>query len=134
MFLRKPRIWTRQLCSSPILCLISSAPDGTRIVALALPGGGGSAARARASAACFAAWRAAQGAAPRRPSLRFGASGVLSAFPAADLAPLLEPFASAAFPFAGFLVAAISLRLIRWSVQRPRGRENECTKCTKCTK
>src|SRR5205823_2105324 len=49
------------------------------MVARALPGGGGSAARARASAACLAAWRAAQGAAPRRPSLRFGrAGGVLS--------------------------------------------------------
>src|SRR5512144_1508531 len=49
---------------------MSSAPIGTRMVARALPGGAGCAARARASAACLAAWRAAQGAAPRRPSLR----------------------------------------------------------------
>src|SRR5262245_22990083 len=46
------------------------------MVARALPGGGGSAARARASAACFAACRAAQGAAPRSPSLRLGNAGV----------------------------------------------------------
>src|SRR6476661_11002944 len=94
---------------------MSSAPWGTRIVARALPGKGGSAALARASAACLAAWRAAQGAAPRSPSFRFGASAaaLLSAFPAAGFAPFLEPFASAAFPFAGFFVAAISVRLIR---------------------
>jgi len=41
--------------------LMSSAPTGTRMVARALPGNGGSAARARASAACFAACRAAGG-------------------------------------------------------------------------
>src|SRR5262245_55900554 len=44
------------------------------MVARALPGGAGSAARARASAACLAAARAAQGAAPRRPSLRLAGS------------------------------------------------------------
>src|SRR5215510_10451951 len=71
-FLRYDRICKRALCSSPILALSSSAPVGTRMVARALPGGGGSAARARASAACLAAWRAAQGAAPRSPSLRLG--------------------------------------------------------------
>src|SRR5271154_7079250 len=52
------------------------------MVARALPGGAGSAARARASAACLAAWRAAQGAGPRRPSLRFAG------------APPLEPASS----------------------------------------
>src|SRR5690349_24322163 len=52
---------------------MASADAGVRIVARALPGSGGSAARARASAACFAAWRAAHGAAPRSPSFRFEA-------------------------------------------------------------
>ena len=49
--------------------------------------------------------------------MRFGASAAapFSAFPLAApaLAPFLEPFASAAFPFAGFFVAAISVRLIK---------------------
>src|SRR5687768_10697532 len=86
---------------------MSSAMRGVRIVARALPGSGGSAARARASAACFAACRAAHGAAPRRPSLRFGGSGDLSAFCVpADFAPFLELFDSV-FPFEGFLLAAI---------------------------
>src|SRR5580704_13619785 len=77
---------------------MSSAPVGTRIVARALPGRGGSAARARASAACLAAWRAAQGAAPRRPSLRLRGP---SSFPAAPPA-----FGWAAFaPAAGFIDA-----------------------------
>src|SRR5262249_48953584 len=81
-FFRYERIWRSALWSSPIFALSSSAPVGTRIVARALPGGGGSAARARASAACLAAWRAAQGAAPRRPSFRLGrapASGAATA-------------------------------------------------------
>src|SRR5688572_24452421 len=91
---------------------MSSAFAGVRIVARALPGSGGSAARARASAACFAAWRAAQGAAPRRPSLRFGGSGVLSALCAPRAPFFAELFASAALPFAAFLVVAISIALI----------------------
>src|SRR5580704_3468177 len=63
---------------------MSSAFSGVRMVARALPGSGGSAARARASAACFAACLAAHGAAPRRPSLRL--RGEPSSLPAAGFA------------------------------------------------
>src|SRR5579864_6319570 len=89
---------------------MSSAPVGLRIVARALPGSGGSAARARASAACLAAWRAAQGAAPRRPSFRL--SGDESSFPAPPLGG--AGFAGAAcfveaLVAAGFFVFAMSL-------------------------
>ena len=84
-------------------CLMSSASTGVRIVARALPGSGGSAARARASAACFAACRAAQGAAPRSPSLRLRPPA--SSLPAPALAcagfagapGFTEPFVTAAF-------------------------------------
>ena len=71
---------------------MSSASTGVRIVARALPGSGGSAARALASAACFAAWRAAHGAAPRSPSFRL--SGVPSSLPAAA-APAFAGLAAA---------------------------------------
>src|SRR5579864_812715 len=93
---------------------MSSAPTGTRMVARALPGSGGSAARALASAACFAAWRAAHGAAPRNPSLRLS-GGVLSLVPpplapgpAARPAP--EDFgASSALGLEPFFVLAMSV-------------------------
>src|SRR5688572_12003029 len=96
---------------------MSSAFAGVRIVARALPGSGGSAARARASAACFAAWRAAQGAAPRRPSFRFGGSGAAAACarPADDaFAPFFADLES--FPFAAFLLA-ITVALDKWVVR-----------------
>src|SRR5580693_7347155 len=85
---------------------MSSASTGVRIVALALPGSGGSAARARASAACFAACRAAHGAAPRSPSLRL--SGPESSLPAPALVG--AAFAGVeAFVDPAFFVFAISL-------------------------
>src|ERR1700677_3957534 len=88
---------------------MSSASTGVRIVARALPGSGGSAARARASAACLAAWRAAQGAAPRRPSLRLRLPA--SSLPAAAFGCAV--FAAAvgfvAFVAAAFFVFAISI-------------------------
>src|SRR5262245_40379240 len=102
---------------------MASAVAGVRIVARALPGSGGSAARARASAACFAACRAAHGAAPRRPSLRFGGSGFLSTFDPAVLAPFFaEALASTAFPFAGFLLVAISVAVIVFDKSRSLAR------------
>src|SRR5205823_804310 len=108
-----------------ILALISSAPEGTRMVTRALPGGAGSAARARASAACLAAWRAAQGAAPRRPSFRFeggvdfgsslmtGLPGLLSVASADDRLPLagLPPLGLGTFFFI-LLFAAEALCLV----------------------
>jgi len=102
------RSFSRQLWSSPICALISSTATGVRIVARALPGGGGSAARLRASAACLAAWRAAHGAAPRRPSARFGRSS--SAAASLDFLPFLPSEAPAGFAaandcFVGFSVA-----------------------------
>src|SRR4051794_13381807 len=96
------------------------------MVARALPGGAGCAARARASAACLAAWRAAQGAAPRRPSLRLrggldeagprpssrmtGSVGAVTDASAADMPrvvlPLLSlPLAFALRPFGAAFVA-----------------------------
>jgi hypothetical protein len=45
--------------------------------------------------------------------LRFGGSGVLSAFADADFAPFLPDALLSAFPFEGFLLAAISVALIR---------------------
>src|SRR5271170_7364591 len=91
--------------------LMSSASTGVRIVARALPGRGGSAARARASAACLAACRAAQGAAPRRPSLRLPPAA--SSFPETLLGGAVfaaaDGFTAAAFVAATFLVLAISL-------------------------
>src|SRR5262249_47520699 len=64
-FFRRPLIWTSALWRSPIFALMSSAPCGVRMVARALPGSGGSAARAPASAACLAAVPAARGPPPR---------------------------------------------------------------------
>src|SRR5580692_11814465 len=73
---------------------MSSAPVGTRMVARALPGSGGSAARARASAACLAAWRAAQGAAPRRPSLRLAGAPLPSSLMTASEGRVTEASAA----------------------------------------
>src|SRR5579863_2263123 len=94
---------------------MSSAFSGVRMVARALPGRGGSAARARASAACFAAWRAAQGAAPRRPSLRFSAplssegfgGGPFPVGAAPGFLPVAAPLGEGPFCFAAFLLAAL---------------------------
>src|SRR4051812_46068597 len=99
------------------------------MVARALPGGGGSAARARASAACLAAWRAAQGAAPRSPSLRFegpplgssrmiGLPGLASPVSAADFFVLTEVVV---FFFAAFFAAEALMMgfFMMWSL-RPR--------------
>src|SRR4051812_7455036 len=97
------------------------------MVARALPGGGGSAARARASAACLAAWRAAQGAAPRRPSLRFeggtpfwsslmtGLPGLASPTSAEDLFGLEEEegfFFFATEALAAFLVGFVAFDIV----------------------
>src|SRR5580698_4567847 len=78
---------------------MSSAPVGTRMVARALPGGAGSAARARASAACLAACRAAQGAAPRSPSLRFAGTPFASSLITASLGLVTEFSAEDRFAF-----------------------------------
>src|SRR5262245_57067498 len=99
-----------------------SAPIGTRIVARALPGGAGPA--ARASAACFAAWRAAHGAAPRRPSLRFAGtatsalgSSLMRGTPGFTIAgfdatpPGRTLFAEFTFAFTGGFLVAIAFFL-----------------------
>src|SRR5438477_9620424 len=72
---------------------MSSAAAGVRMVARALPGSGGSAARARASAACLAACRAAHGAAPRRPKRRLASFGSAAGCAACAGAPFLLGFA-----------------------------------------
>jgi len=64
----------------PMRCLMLSAPAGVRRVARALPGLGALSMRAAASSACLAAWRAAQGAAPRIASRRFPPLSLASAF------------------------------------------------------
>src|ERR1700722_13546577 len=111
-FLRNPLMRDSALWRSRTFCLMSSAFSGVRMVALALPGSGGSAARARASAACLAAWRADQGGAPRRPSLRLrGPSSFAAApLPVAGLeaaAGFIEAFVTAA----AFFVLAMSLSI-----------------------
>src|SRR5258708_14633986 len=109
-FLRSALTWASAACKSRTFCLMSSASMGVRMVARALPGSGGSAARARASAACLAAWRAAQGAAPRSPSLRL--RGEDSSLPAPPLGVTDFPGADAfieALVTADFFIFAISL-------------------------
>src|SRR6187551_1474787 len=71
---------TSTLSSSLSRCLMLSASSGERRVPRALPGLGAERLRAAASSACLAAWRAAHGAAPRMPSLRFPPASVTSAF------------------------------------------------------
>src|SRR6478736_2693063 len=73
---------TSTLSSSLRCCLMPSALSGERRVPRALPGLGGELLRAAASSACLAAWRAAQGAAPRMPSRRLPAASAVSALAA----------------------------------------------------
>src|SRR6187431_1437176 len=78
-FLRRARIRTSTFRSSLMRCLMTSASSGERSVPRALPGLGGERFLAAASSACLAAWRAAQGAAPRMPSRRLPEASLTSA-------------------------------------------------------
>src|SRR5580658_5169919 len=114
-FLRSVLICESAACRSRTVCLMPSAFSGVRMVARALPGSGGSAARALASAACLAACRAAHGAAPRKPSLRLRGSSFADAapLPGACLAAAEAVLDDALLAAAAFFVLAMKYCPVR---------------------